>query len=141
MTSENLSSLRLAVDTASLVLIWLVELVIYPAFLHFPLQEFRTWHLIYTKRVVFVVVPVLLAQLTVYICLAVVNPAAWDIWLNIGLMVMVWLVTFILAMPLHNSLDVVESHTVTARRLIKVNIYRTFLWTAMWIITFIMHWI
>ncbi|MEQ9363414.1 MAG: hypothetical protein RIF32_04185, partial [Leptospirales bacterium] len=45
------------------VLIWLVQLVIYPAFMYADAEQFTDWHRVYTERVSLVVVPLMLGQL------------------------------------------------------------------------------
>ncbi|MEL7161763.1 MAG: hypothetical protein AAFN92_13465, partial [Bacteroidota bacterium] len=85
LDARTLLGLRLAVDTAALVLIWLVQLVIYPAFLYYAEADFRGWHPVYTQRVTYVVLPVMLAQLALYAYLTL-TVGTWDVWAN-GLLV------------------------------------------------------
>lgn len=127
-------SLRLAFDTAALVLIWLVQLVIYPAFLHFSTANFKQWHVRYTRRVTYVVLPIMLGQLGLYLLLFA-YAESWDIWLNLLLVSVAWAITFFRAVPLHAELDLVADHKERAERLLRVNGWRTVVWTAIWVVT------
>lgn len=131
---DNLLVFRLVLDTAAMVLIWLVQLVIYPAFLHFRNEDFKRWHLIYTRRVTYVVMPVMLGQLALYGWLLWTG-RTWDVVLNGLLILLVWGVTFFRAVPLHGALDVEEDHLPLATRLLTVNWWRTGIWTAVWAVS------
>ncbi|MEM9525784.1 MAG: hypothetical protein AAGA31_04195 [Bacteroidota bacterium] len=126
-----LASLRLLFDTASLVLIWLVQLVIYPSFLYLQGVNFKQWHGLYTKRVTYVVLPIMLGQLMVYGWLCLVA-ASWDVLGNTLLIAGVWFITFFLAVPLHSALDTADNHLPLSARLVRVNWWRTGLWTLVW---------
>ncbi|MEL6803956.1 MAG: hypothetical protein AAFO91_09270, partial [Bacteroidota bacterium] len=62
LTAEAGWQLRLVFDSAALVLIWLVQLVIYPSFLYMDKQDFLVWHPIYTRKVTWVVMPIMLGK-------------------------------------------------------------------------------
>jgi len=132
--ATDLLALRLTFDTAALVLIWLVQLVIYPGFLHYGRTGFRTWPPVYTKRVTLVVLPIMLGQLALYACLLVTD-WRWDVGVNIFLIVAVWAITFLRAVPLHGALDQVEDHLPVSTSLIAANWWRTGLWTMVWLLT------
>ena len=125
-------------DTAALVLIWLVQLVIYPAFLHFHTEDFKRWHLVYTQRVTYVVLPVMLGQLALY-CWLLLTALAWDVALNTTLVLIVWVITFFRAVPLHGALDTEADHLLPSARLLVVNWWRTGLWTVVWGVTLLVY--
>lgn len=127
-------SLRLVFDTAALVLIWLVQLVIYPAFLHFRNENFKRWHLAYTRRVTYVVMPIMLGQLALYGWLFIADQS-WDVVVNLVLVLAAWAITFLRAVPLHGALDVDEDHLPLSARLVAVNWWRTGIWTLAWGVT------
>ena len=134
LDGQTTQALRLVLDTAALVLIWLVQLVIYPAFLHFRNEDFKRWHPVYTRRVTYVVMPVMLGQLALYgwRCL---TGTTWDVALNTALILLVWAITFFRAVPLHGSLDVDADHLPLSARLLTVNWWRTGLWTIVWAVS------
>ena len=45
------------VDFGMCVVLWLVQLVIYPSFLRVDSNDFLAWHKAYTSRVSFVILP------------------------------------------------------------------------------------
>lgn len=127
-------ALRLTFDTAALVLIWLVQMVIYPVFLEMAAADFRRWHPVYTRRVTCVVLPIMCGQAILYAYLVFTAPG-WDVMLNGTLVVAMWIITFLTAVPLHTALDGPEEHLPLAKRLIAVNWWRTAGWTLIWGIT------
>ncbi len=134
MDEAQLMALRLLFDTAALVLIWLVQLVIYPAFLHYHREGFRVWHPVYTRRVTYVVMPIMLGQLALYGWLVYLD-GRWDLFLNLALVLVAWAITFLRAVPLHGALDAEAEHLPLVEKLIAVNWWRTGLWTLVWGIT------
>lgn len=126
--------LRLMLDTAALILIWLVQLVIYPVFLHLRGADFKRWHLVYTRRVTYVVMPVMLGQLAVYGYLFLTD-RSWDVVLNSSLVLAAWAITFLRAVPLHGALDIDEDHLPLSASLVNVNWWRTGIWTLVWGVT------
>lgn len=127
-------TLRLLFDTAAVVLIWLVQLVIYPAFLHFRPEAFRVWHPIYTQRVTFVVMPIMLGQLAIYTYLFL-HTATWNIGFNLTLILGAWIITFFQAIPLHSALDKTDDHLALSIKLVALNWWRTALWTTIWLVS------
>lgn len=131
---DHLTSLRLMFDTAALVLIWLVQLVIYPAFLFYHREGFRVWHPVYTRRVSYVVMPIMLGQLALYGWLILADQR-WDVVANLLLVLTAWGITFFRAVPLHAALDLEEAHLPLAAKLVRVNWWRTGLWTLVWVVS------
>jgi hypothetical protein len=127
-------ALRLMMDTAALVLIWLVQLVIYPAFLHFRSADFKQWHTAYTQRATYVVLPIMLGQLALYGWLLLTD-VSWDVVLNTLLVLAVWAITFFRAVPLHGALDLDEDHLPLSARLVALNWWRTGFWTLVWLVS------
>ena len=56
----NLEYIRLLVDAGFIVLIWAVQLVIYPSFKFYSNANLLKWHRLYTKRVTVIVLPLML---------------------------------------------------------------------------------
>ena len=130
----DLSLIRVMLDTAALILIWLVQLVIYPVFLYMPTSSFQRWHPIYTQRVTIIVLPIMLGQLMVYVLL-LLNHHHWSIWANMVLVTIAWLITFFQAVPIHAYIEEETNHVSAARQLLKVNWNRTIAWSIVWLIT------
>src|SRR5919112_3032071 len=57
------------------VLIWLVQIIIYPAFAEIAPDRFARWHAGYTRAVTWIVAPLMLGQVALLAWLAVVRPS------------------------------------------------------------------
>jgi hypothetical protein len=110
------------------VLIWLVQLIIYPGFHRISSDEFNAYHLWYVKRISFIVLPLMIAELVM---------AAWWLKSESGspfptisafLIFIVWLSTFVLQVPLHNRLKNGKDE-VLIQRLVVSNWIRTLSWS------------
>ncbi|MEO1009857.1 MAG: hypothetical protein AAFX53_01035 [Bacteroidota bacterium] len=58
--------LRLLCDFGLVVLIWSVQLIIYPSFQFYNPIELLLWHGIYVHRITYVVLPLMVGQLVFY---------------------------------------------------------------------------
>ena len=112
--------------------IWMVQLVTYPQFLDVPAAAFPEFHDRYTKRITFIVAPLMLLELGLSLF------AAWHFretdlhWLmavGAAMTVALWLITFFVQVPQHDTLSAGFSKPVV-RALIAGNWIRTVLWTA-----------
>ena len=54
---------RLLLDFGLCILIWMVQLIVYPSFLFFSDNNLFTWHKTYTKAIALIVMPLMLGQL------------------------------------------------------------------------------
>lgn len=123
-------TLLLTLDFGMFILIWMVQLVVYPAFLHFDTDNFRRWHTKYTGAVTLIVLPLMTSQLVLSVLL-LVRSGHWSHGLHTLLVLAAWVITFLRAVPLHQQLDQVKGdHKPTALLLLSVNKYRVILWTA-----------
>jgi len=121
------------IDFGVLVLIWLVQLVIYPSLTYMTAHSLRKWHPIYTRQVTYVVLPLMLSQaaLAVYWC---VYDCTTFTCLHLALVAIAWIITFGRAVPLHSALDHNETPTREATQLVRVNWYRTVVWSLVWVV-------
>lgn len=110
-------------------LIWTVQLVVYPAFRHVAPDVFPTAHRSHTRRISWIVIPLLLGELWASViwlrhfdALAVHQRAA------LACTALAWLSTFLIQVPLHHRLS--QGHdSATLHRLILTNWIRTAAWT------------
>jgi hypothetical protein len=113
-----------------LSLIWLVQRLIYPSFL---IDSDRSWHKIHDfhcKRISEVVIPLMLIELLSAIFL-LISPYGISFNQQLSLVfcsLVAWLSTFLIQVPLHNSL---KEHfdIIKLRSLNKTNWIRTFAWS------------
>lgn len=114
------------------VLIWLVQLVIYPSFRWADPSRFTVWHRSYTRRLSVVVVPLMLWQALGAVLTAAGQPNPVNIAL-ILLIAAMWAVTFAGAVPIHGRLARRFSRG-DIESLVRVNWIRTLGWSAVWVL-------
>ncbi|TAI49803.1 hypothetical protein EW142_02110 [Flagellimonas allohymeniacidonis] len=130
-----MSLANLIFDSGTLVLVWLVQLVIYPSFAYYQKNDLIRWHRSYTKRVTYVVLPLMLGQLilcffSIYLEVNIATLA------RLVMVLALWLTTFMVFVPLHSKIE--ESHqtdTIITKLKMK-NWLRTALWTLLFLINF-----
>ena len=123
---------QLYISAALVALIWLVQLLIYPAFRFVDEQNWKAYHEHHTSRISWVVVPLMLAELGISI-LAFCNLSNWSNGIILSLILMIWAITFIGAVPVHNQLrNQKDLKLITT--LIRINWSRTILWSAKFLI-------
>jgi len=116
-------------DVGLLVLIWLVQLVIYPSFKYYKTSDLKKWHNIYTQRITLVVLPLMLSQLVLSITLLFISNWANYHILDSVLVVLTWVLTFVIFVPLHQNIDKSKNTFESILKLTKYNWLRTILWT------------
>ncbi len=113
-------------------LIWFVQVVHYPIFAKVPGSHFiafQTTHMHTTGQVV--AVP-MLVELLLSVLLAFVKlPGNWQV-LNysaLACVVLIWIVTFFVSVPIHNQLVTVGFSQAFIQKLVATNCIRTAAWT------------
>lgn len=131
----SLQEARSVIDFGLLVLIWIVQLIVYPGFKYTAVEHFAAWHSQYSMLISFVVVPLMLSQVGI-VGMQLINTPHWAVGVSALLVGLVWVSTFFQAVPIHNTLqaatqlspDELQHH---ASRLVSVNWVRTILWTCL----------
>ena len=125
----NLLMFRVAADFGMLILIWLVQLIIYPSFEFSAKDTFPQWHERYTGLITIVVLPLMFAQLglTLY---QLTTDRSWQTIACLVLIAFCWIVTFTLSVPAHNSLQANGNDVSVVHWLVLTNWLRTAGWTA-----------
>ena len=131
----DLSALNLAISWALFGLTWIVQLVTYPAFQYVSKNRFGTYHHKHVRHISLVVIPLMLLEFFLAVYFVIRNFTTWEYWLLLVLVIGVWMVTALLAMPLHKQLAKGKDRAVIMK-LIRTNGLRTFLWTvkALWLL-------
>ena len=75
------------------VLVWLVQVIIYPAFAEIAPERFARWHAGYTRAVTWVVAPLMLGQVALLGRLLVVRPSPWG-FAAAAMVAVAWVATF-----------------------------------------------
>ena len=123
---------QLVIDSGLLILIWLVQLIIYPSFRYTADEYFITWHARYTGLIALVVTPLMLFQVGIEIMHVLFLTTRW---LRIGFIAAIWISTFSFSVPCHNRLHAEGKKRELVERLIKTNWIRTVLWTMLFLET------
>ncbi|HHD63413.1 MAG TPA: hypothetical protein ENK96_03390 [Desulfobulbaceae bacterium] len=123
---DILPATQLIVDSALLVLIWLVQLIIYPSLGYTEKQTFIFWHDRYSRIIALIVIPLVLIQAGV----EVIHFMQQDVrTLRILLLSLIWLFTFFVATPVHYQLHCRGKNKSTIKWLDRSNWLRTISWT------------
>jgi hypothetical protein len=125
--------IRLSVDSGLFVLIWLVQVIIYPSFRYIDSARLNHWHQQYTRKILYFVGPLLFVQTAVNALQVLFDPLVYMV---DGLLLGgIWINTFFIAIPIHNAIDCGESLEKNILKLLRVNRWRAFLWTALLLIS------
>ena len=127
---------QLLFDFGLVVLIWLVQLIIYPSFCTMQSQDLVKWHVSYTQRISIVVIPLMLGQLfiVVYQVWNEVSPVKL---VTLVLVLVVWLITFLFFIPAHNKIASGNFDQRSLKKMVRVNWWRTVLWSLVFLINLI----
>ncbi len=129
----NIKEIANLINFGMLVLAWIIQLIVYPGFGYYNLENLSKWHQVYTPAISIIVIPLMISQLFISGYLALTNP----IYLNIGIMVLVilvWVITFTMAVPAHNKIASKTEPYKQIADLIRINWYRTIIWTSVFIL-------
>jgi hypothetical protein len=126
--TTHLLLLELSVTSALVGLIWVVQLVHYPAFHYVAADQFKDFHGMHTRQITWVVLPLMCTELglSAYRCWSAA--LAWPELILFLLVVLLWASTFFWQVPLHARLAAGKDEEVI-RRLVSSNWLRTALWT------------
>ena len=127
-----MDTLRLLLDFGLFVLIWMVQLLVYPSFLHYSEKSLAEWHKKYTPRISFIVVPLMLGQLMLYGSLLQQAKTLYTI-SSFVLVLLVWLITFTVFVPKHRAITEGQYTRETLADLVRFNGWRTAIWSAIFL--------
>ena len=125
----------LVIDFGLVVLIWMVQLVIYPSFCYYDDARLKRWHQKYTRQVTYIVLPLMVGQVIWH---ANMLWGQFDVAgiTQFAMILVVWGLTFFKAVPLHNKIDRDDQPLATAILLVRWNWPRTVLWSLVFILHF-----
>jgi hypothetical protein len=129
---------QLATSFSMLGLIWLIQLVHYPAFHSIEASKFSAFHAMHSSKISLIVAPLMLAELgaAVFLCF---QPPAFGVRVQAVLLVLTlvaWISTFFLQVPLHGALGN-GNDSETINRLVQTNWIRTAAWTVKAVVLFV----
>ncbi len=114
------------------VLIWLVQLIIYPSFAYIGEAEFGDWHRKYVNRISSVVIPLMLGQMLLVIRLVFLASGLSYLLMLSGIII-IWISSFSLSVPCHRKLQKNGKDQGVIKLLVQTNWVRTIVWTAVFV--------
>ena len=123
--------IHIAATLTMLGIIWVIQIVHYPLFAQVGEEHFQAYEQAHTRLITFVVFPPMVIELVTGIMLVLNRPIGVSGWVPIAgllLVILIWLSTAFLQVPMHNILSSgfdAEAH----RRLVQTNWIRTVCWT------------
>lgn len=110
-----------------LVMIWIVQIIIYPSFRVWEKSRFQHYYSWYFKTFAFIAAPLMCWQFGMALYLTYVNKETLY-YIQLGCIVISWLVTIFISVPLHQLLQ--RNFDVNLiNRLITTNWLRTISWS------------
>lgn len=128
----------LLIDFGLVVLIWLVQLIIYPGLSYYSDTDLKVWHLKYTSNITRLVIPLMMAQF-IFHSYNLYHQTTLIEMICLGLIFLVWVNTFFFALPTHQKISEGLDLERTIPYLISINWYRTVLWSMVFLLT-LYHW-
>ncbi len=104
----------------------LVQIIIYPSFKHPDFKNFNSFHLSYSKKMFYIVAPIMLTEFFSSLFLVYKNPSKTYL-ISLFFLLLIWLLTFLFIVPIHNFLSANHSKK-KVQRMIRLNGLRTFFW-------------
>jgi hypothetical protein len=115
--------------------IWTIQILHYPTFLYVSENEFQKFHAFHSRNVSFIVMPLMIFEFATAVALVIYFNHESYFWINLVGVILIWLVTFFISVPLHNRLAK-ATETLIVNRLVYTNWPRTILWSARLVLLF-----
>tara|TARA_R110002167_G_scaffold61561_6_gene173672 strand:- start:3035 stop:3445 length:411 start_codon:yes stop_codon:yes gene_type:complete len=124
----DITLISLLFDAGLFVLIWMVQLVVYPSFLYFEKENLLKWHQQYTKGLSVIVIPLMFGQLITAI-IQLVQFSSLETIIRFIMVSAVWISTFAQFVPIHTKITNHKATEKLLKQLVLKNWLRTLLWT------------
>jgi hypothetical protein len=123
--------INLAIALIATGLIWTIQLVHYPSMKFIPEEKFTAYHNFHSQRISILAIPIMLIELFTSLELFYQNGSSYNhiFTINLILVILIWISTFLIQVPMHNTLSSAKNARVL-NHLILSNWIRTILWTA-----------
>lgn len=109
-------------------LIWIVQIVHYPAFHFISASEFKAFHNFHSRKITWVVAPIMLLELGTAAALWFQNRQDAFMIGNLLSVILVWIFTGFVSVPIHNRLGL-GREVSQMNRLVRTNWLRTACWS------------
>lgn len=125
---------RLLLDFGLCILIWMVQLIVYPSFAFYNNTQLLTWHKTYTKAIAFIVIPLMLGQLGIAIYQVFLVQNSYTL-VSIILVVFLWGITLLKFAPMHQQISEGNTQIQLLKTLVQTNWIRTIIWTLLFVLS------
>ena len=128
-----LAIVQLLLDFGLVVLIWIIQLIVYPSFLYYRNENLVAWHRKYTSRFSFIVIPLMFGQLGVSIYQVITFANLYTV-LGLVIILLIWISTFLQFVPIHSNITKGIASEKMLNSLVTKNWLRTSLWSLLFVI-------
>ena len=135
---ETIHEHSLTIDFSMFLLIWIVQLIIYPSFFHVSTDKFKAWHRTYCNRVSVFVLPLMLLQMIECVCSCFFESQTLN-WVRLSTVLLAWSITFLHSAKKHKKLSLMGKDPDVLASLTNWNWLRTFLWSSTFISSFLLY--
>ena len=125
---------RLLLDFGLCILIWMVQLIVYPSFAFYNNTQLLTWHKTYTKAIALIVIPLMLGQLGIAIYQVFLVQNSYTL-VSIILVVFLWGITLLKFAPMHQQISEGNTQIQLLKTLVQTNWIRTIIWTLLFVLS------
>lgn len=123
-----LETALLLADFGMMLVIWVVQIILYPSFRYYQPNDLLRWHARYTQLITFFVLPLMFAQLAGHLWLLWENRSFAHVFMLL-LIAAAWAITFFVEVPYHSKIAAGESLPENIAGLIRWNWPRTIAWS------------
>ena len=124
---------QLLLDFGLVVLIWIIQLIVYPSFLYYRNENLVAWHREYTSRFSFIVIPLMFGQLGISIYQVSTYANVYTA-LGLVIILLIWISTFLQFVPIHTNISKGIASEKMLNSLVTKNWLRTSLWSLLFVI-------
>ena len=117
---------NLIVSSILLGLILVIHFVHYKSFNFIEIEKFVEFHKFHTKNISFLVIPLMIIEVVISIIICYFYFSILSL-INLSLVALIWITTFLLQVPSHNKLSTGKSIT-EIEKLVSGNVFRVYLW-------------
>jgi hypothetical protein len=132
---QNIMMIQQVIDFGLVVLIWIVQIIVYPSFSYYKLEDLSKWHEKYTRNITLIVLPLMTVQLGIHLY-EIISALSFLRLVILIMILLIWINTFLYSVPLHKRISGNVDMAGACRDLSRINWYRTVLWTLVFVLGF-----
>ncbi len=129
---QILQLLNLLIDFGLVILIWMIQLIVYPSFINYTKENLIIWHKTYTKRIAVIVVPLMLGQL-LFSIYKTITLEDFSTLMYLLMVLFLWIITLIKFAPMHQKITNGNFEVNHLISFVHLNWIRTISWTVLFL--------